>query len=233
VADGPRGSERARTALAFLRRNIASGEWPINSRIPREPDLMELLGVGKSTVREAVRSLANLGMLETLAGRGTFVRSRTPVSSVITEYVSDYDVREILVYRHALEIEACRQAAAHRTQADLATMRAAIGRAQEPASEAEWGTARESERARTPGPFHHLIFEASGNRLLPGLYAGVMAALRTPAARAHLSNGATAEQHRLDHAAILQAIEDRDADAAALAMAVHLDRDLVPVTAGA
>lgn len=222
VAGGPQGSEMARNTLAFLRRNIASGEWPINSRIPKEPELMELLGVGKSTIREAVRSLASLGMLETLPGRGTFVRSRTPVSSVITEYVSDYEVEEILVYRRALEIEAAQQAAVNRTDEQLAAMRAALDRS--PGSEPEGA----HQHAQTPGSFHHLIFEASGNRLMPGLYAGVMAALRRPSSQVHLVNGASPELREDDHLAILRAIENHDITGAAHAMALHVDRDLVP-----
>lgn len=66
---------------AGVRQKITSGEWPINSKIPTEPELMRLLGVGKTTVREAVRSLASLGVLEPLPGIGTFVRSRMPVST--------------------------------------------------------------------------------------------------------------------------------------------------------
>ena len=225
MADGPQGSEMARRTLAFLRRSIASGAWPINTRIPKEPELMELLGVGKSTVREAVRSLASLGMLETLPGRGTFVRSRTPVSSVITEYVSDYGVEEILVYRRALEIEAAQQAALNRTEEQLAAMRAALERS--PESEPE-GPHLPGERAQTPGSFHHLILEAGGNRLMAGLYAGVMAALRRPSAQVSLVNGAAPELRERDHLAILRAIEEQDVTAAAHAMALHVDRDLVP-----
>ena len=107
----PSGSERARRALAFLRHQIVSGQWPINSRIPIEAELMELMGVGKTTVREAVRSLASVGMLETLPGRGTFVRSRTPVSAVLTDTLDEYDLAELLVFRRALEVEAVQQAA--------------------------------------------------------------------------------------------------------------------------
>lgn len=223
MARGPQGSELARSTLAFLRRNIASGNWKVNSRIPRESELMELLGVGKSTVREAVRTLANLGMLETIPGLGTFVRSRTPVSSVITEYVSDYDVAEILGCRRALEIEAAQQAALHRTNEQLAAMYAALARS--PGSESALSDA--FERARTPGSFHQLIFEATGNRLMPGLYAGVMAALRRPSAQARLANGTTPELREHDHAAILRAIDNQDASAAARAMALHVDRDLL------
>ena len=51
------GSQKANDTLGFLRSKISSGEWPIDELIPKEPELMELIGVGKSTVREAVRSL--------------------------------------------------------------------------------------------------------------------------------------------------------------------------------
>lgn len=48
---------------------ISSGEWPLDSRIPSEPALVEQQGVGRDTVREAVRALVHTGMLE--AGRAT------------------------------------------------------------------------------------------------------------------------------------------------------------------
>src|SRR5690625_7550642 len=111
-----RGTERARTTLAYLRRQITTGQWQVGSRIPIEPELAEILGVGRSTVREAVRSLASIGMLETLPGRGTFVRSSTPTSSLLNEFLADFSLTEILSYRRALEVEAAQQAAIHRTE---------------------------------------------------------------------------------------------------------------------
>ena len=69
------GSQKANDTLGFLRSKILSGEWPIDELIPKEPELMDLIGVGKSTVREAVRSLATLGMLQTVPGVGTIGRA--------------------------------------------------------------------------------------------------------------------------------------------------------------
>ena len=120
------GSDRARRSLAYLRHRISSGEWPINSKIPTETELMQLLGVGKTTVREAVRALASVGMLEPLPGIGTFVRSRVPVSSLLTDYIAEFSVGEVLGYRRALEMEAAQQAALHRTDEQLAAMRRAV-----------------------------------------------------------------------------------------------------------
>src|SRR5690606_4825801 len=89
------GTERARRTLAYLRRKITTGEWAVGTRIPIEPELAETLGVGRSTIREAVRSLASIGMLETLPGRGTFVRSSTPTSAVLAEFLTAYTLEEL------------------------------------------------------------------------------------------------------------------------------------------
>lgn len=217
------GSERARRALAFLRRQIASGEWPINSRIPIEAELMELLGVGKTTVREAVRSLASVGMLETLPGRGTYVRSRTPVSAVLADTLAEYDLAEVLIFRRALEVEAVQQAAVRRTDEQLAALRDAHHRDLLPDPDYPGRV----ERGRTPGQFNFLVFEAAGSPLLTSMYAVVMAALRRGVDHGRVTYGASEELRRSDHTAVLAAIEAGDPVLAAHAMAKHVDRDLV------
>lgn len=215
----------SRATVTYLRRNITSGTWPINSRIPTEPELMETLGVGKTTVREAVRSLANLGMLEALAGRGTFVRSRTPVSSVVTEFVADYTSEDILLYRRALEVEGAARAAVHRTEEHLDALRAAVAR--DSARDVDYPPPPTTGLMRTPGQFHSLIMEASGSRLLVDLYAGVMAALRQALDRGEIVYGEPEAVRRHDHSQILAAIEAGDAQRAAEALAEHADRDLI------
>lgn len=211
--------------MAFLRGNIASGAWPVNTRIPKEPELAEMLGVGMSTVREAVRSLSVQGMLEPIKGIGTFVRSRTPAVSMLGDYVAAYPLDELLIYRHALEVEAAQRAASARTDAQLAALRASF----EHDREAEPGRPRSIERGETPGPFHHLVFEASGSELLAALYASVMGAVRQASSEGRVVYGSSHELRHLDHGAILDAIAAQDATAAALAMALHVDRDLVVV----
>ncbi|MBK0418119.1 FadR family transcriptional regulator [Leucobacter sp. CSA1] len=219
-----RGSQKARDTLGYLRDRISAGEWPVGERIPKEPELMELIGVGKSTVREAVRSLANLGMLETIPGVGTFVRARTPVSSILTEFLADHDLEEVLVYRRSLEIEAAQHAAVNRTEEHLQLLHAAHERASDPASEAARSEA--CDQSTTPGSFHHLIVEASGSKLLLDLYMGVMSVLQSASVDGRVFLGTTHETMHLDHGALLQAIEARDVRNAAHAMALHVDRDL-------
>lgn len=216
------GSQKARDTLAYLRSRISSGDWPVGELIPKEPELMELIGVGKSTVREAVRSLATLGMLETVPGVGTFVRSRTPVSSILTEFLADHDIEEVLVYRRSLEIEAAQTAAIKRDEAALAALRASYERS---VAAGEHDPERCDDMTRDES-FHRLVVEASGSALLLDLYTGVMTALEQAAAKGLVFLGTSQQTMQLDHGALLQAIEERDVRAAAHSMALHADRDL-------
>ncbi|MFT4306433.1 MAG: GntR family transcriptional regulator [Microbacterium sp.] len=215
------GSTRARTALGYLRRRITGGDWPVNSRIPTETELMGILGVGRTTVREAVRSLASVGMLETLPGRGTFVRARTPASSMLTDYLADVELADVLTLRRALEVEAAGQAAIHRSEDQFAALRAAH---RTTTRDVDYPT--RPERGHGQLPFHAALFEASGSTLLPALYGGVMASLRRAIDRGQVVYADSAERRRLDHETILAAIEAQDAVAAAREMSTHVDHDL-------
>ncbi len=218
------GSQKAHDTLAFLRARISSGEWAVGELIPKEPELMELIGVGKSTVREAVRSLATLGMLQTVPGVGTFVRARTPVSSILSEFLADHDLEEVLVYRRSLEIEAAQTAAVRRSEEQLSALRESYRRSLD-AHERGIDGERCNDVGR-PDSFHRLIVEASGSRLLLDLYNGVMSTLNEAAARGRVFVGTTEETMLLDHGALLQAISQRNVRDTAHAMALHADRDL-------
>lgn len=215
------GSEKARSTVAYLRARILDGDWPVNGRIPRESELMEAIGVGKSTVREAVRSLAAMGMLETVRGVGTFVRSRTPVSAVLSDAVGGHELADVLSLRRALEVEAARLAAARRTELQLAALRRAVDLDRHPAEHDR------VQRGRTPGEFHQLVFDAAGSPLLSGLYAGVLATVRAAVAGGRVSRAGAAER-QADHEALLEAISLGDQNAAGELMAEHVDRDLQP-----
>lgn len=224
------GSHKVREAHDFLRSRISSGEWGLGELIPKEPELMDLIGVGRSTVREAVRSLTTLGMLEPVPGVGTFVRARTPVSSLLTEFLVEQDLEEVLIYRRSLEIEAAQTAAVKRSDEQLAALRASYERSLALGSaEGEGAAAGACERCNDiarPDSFHRLIVEASGSKLLLDLYTGVMTVLGRAVARGVVFLGISADTMHLDHGALLKAIEERDVRDAAHTMALHADRDL-------
>lgn len=188
---------------------------------------MELIGVGKSTVREAVRSLATLGILQTVQGVGTFVRARTPVGSILTEFLADHDLEEVLIYRRSLEIEAAQTAAVKRSEEQMDALRRSFERSCAAHDGSGW--IADEERCNDidrDESFHRLIVEASGSRLLLDLYTGVMQALNTAEMRGRVFVGTTPETMLLDHGALLRAVEERNVRDAAHAMALHADRDL-------
>ncbi|MFT4082355.1 MAG: FCD domain-containing protein [Nocardioides sp.] len=216
------GSERARETVRRLQGDIMSGRWPINSRIPNEAELAVELGVGRSTVREAVRSLAHLGMLEPAPGRGTFVRSLNPVRGVLSDFVAGHSWADVLAVRRGLEVQAA-ELAARRVDAEAL---ARLGAAQQ--ADVEGSTHPDGvERGRTPGQFHALIVEAAGNRLLSELYAVLMATLREGVRRGRLASGESAADRRAEHAALLAAIAAGNPAAAAAIAARHADHDFV------
>jgi len=214
------GTDRSRETLRILTENITSGRWPLNSRIPTEAQLMAELGVGRSTVREAVSSLTAMGMLEPARSRGTFVRSVNPVSAVLSEFLGQHDTAEILQVRRMLEIETTRLAALLRTDEQLERLRAAHER--DMVGDASQGVVR----GDTPGQFHAIVVEAAGNSLLADLHAGLLRGIRAAVRRGALRSTISPEERLRDHATILDAITDRDPERAQQAAAEHADRDL-------
>lgn len=219
----PRSAKSAK-AFDYLRSRIETGEWPVNSRIPREPELMKFIGVGKSTLREAVQSLTGLGMLEPLRGIGTFVRSRTPVRAVLVSSISGYSLEDILELRSAIEVEAARQAALRRSDEEAALLRRLLREEHNAGAE----TSLAPSHGQAPGAFHQQLLAAAGNPLLQDLYAGAIAAIREKKKAGLLSEDDDPAMRHDDHEAIAAAVERREPSAAANAMARHTAHDIVP-----
>lgn len=219
MTSGARGSGRAREAARRLQADITSGRWPVNSRIPTEAELAAELGVGRSTIREAVRSLAHLGMLEPAPGRGTFVRSLNPVRGVLSDFVEAHSWPDILAVRKALEVQAAELAAVRADEDGLARLREA--------HDADVEGRGGAERGRAPGQFHAVLMELSGNQLLAEMYAAVVAAIRTGLRRGAIAPGQDDAGRQADHAALLAALVAGNATAAAAVAGSHVERDLV------
>ncbi|MCG7286986.1 FCD domain-containing protein [Cellulomonas sp. ACRRI] len=108
--------------VAQLRARITSGDWPVGTRIPPEPALVELLGVGRNTVREAVQSLVHAGLVERRQGSGTYVLSTSELAVSMGRQIADARQRDVIEVRRSLEVEAARLAARRRTTTDVATI---------------------------------------------------------------------------------------------------------------
>lgn len=214
----PTGSARARETVGQLQEAIRSGRWPVNSQIPTESELAAELGVGRSTVREAVRSLAHLGMLEPAAGRGTFVRSLNPVRGVLSDFAAEHSWTDILTVRRALEVQAAALAAQRCGVEGVERLRAACRLGP--------GTADGTAAPQAPGQFHAILVDLADNQLLAELYSGLIGALRHGLESGAVCHGLPVEIREREHEAMVAAIAARNATAAAALAAAHADHDL-------
>src|SRR5699024_4237112 len=137
-------------------------------RLPGERALAESLGVGRSAVREAIAALEVLGIVETRAGSGTYMRSGTSEllpSTLSWSLLLDQDrISELSVVRGALERSAAEIAAAHRTEDDARELLALVDRQQEAADDPEGYV--EADIA-----FHRGLAQVAGSSLLGELLA--------------------------------------------------------------
>jgi GntR family transcriptional repressor for pyruvate dehydrogenase complex len=120
-----RPSPLVEQATEHLREQIVSGQWPVGTRLPGETALAAQLGVGRSTVREALRALAGAGLVRSRQGAGVFVVSTEPDEDFGTR-LRRAAVADVYEVRAMVEVQAARLAAERRTEADLAGLEAAL-----------------------------------------------------------------------------------------------------------
>lgn len=102
-----------------LQKQIKEGKLKEGDKLPIEPELMKIFGVGRSTIREAVKMLLNRGYLSVQQGRGTFVKSQIPTNESFEQRLQQADIQDLYDVRKILEIAIAERAALHRTEQDL------------------------------------------------------------------------------------------------------------------
>ena len=203
-------------AIAHLRDQIANGEWGLGDRLPAEPALAQQMGVGRSTVREAVRVLSHAGVLEVRQGAGTFVRATTSPSDFAVR-LQRAEAVEVYEVRRALEVEAAGLAALRRTPGDLAVIDKALARrtaARKKNDERGFLTADLA--------FHKAVVDAAHNPLLSALYASSIAAIARAIDDVVADPSMTTDSRAL-HEKLAQAVRRKDQRAAITAVRRHLD----------
>jgi GntR family transcriptional regulator, transcriptional repressor for pyruvate dehydrogenase complex len=169
-----RRSPLVEQAIERLREQITSGAWPVGTRLPSEAALAAGLGVGRSTIREAIRALASTGMVESRQGAGTFVRAAEAAEVGLETRLRRAAVLDVYEVRHALEHQASRLAATRRDADDLARLEAALDRRQTALAVARDATFVEADLA-----FHQAVVEAAHNPILTELFTSMTSALRS------------------------------------------------------
>jgi len=147
-----------------IRQDISKGKYPPNEKIPAEPELMKLYGVGRSTIREAIKSLAISGILKVQQGSGTFVNDDQE-SETIDEKLKHADFDDIHAVRRLLEEEIVKLAAINHTEEQLKEMERCL-EDRRLAILAEQAL----QCANADIAFHMVIAQASKNNVLAQLY---------------------------------------------------------------
>jgi GntR family transcriptional repressor for pyruvate dehydrogenase complex len=206
-------------AIEKLKGMIVSGQLRPGDRLPREADLATDLGLSRSSLREAVRALSIVRILDVRQGDGTYVSSLAADSlldalSFIVEFHHDASVLDLLEVRRNLEPAASARAAVRIDDKALDELEEILDRST-PDSAVE-------ELVRNDVEFHRAIGTASGNPVL----ASLIESLSGPTQRARVWRGITQEgalvRTLAEHRSIFDAIRAHDPDLARTWATVHI-----------
>lgn len=205
--------EIARNLLDYV---FASDMAP-GTRMPSERQLAQSLGVGRSSVREALKSLGLLGLVEVRQGDGTYLKR--PDSELLPKVIEwglllgERRTLDLVDARQQIEVVVARLAAERRTTAQVQAMKKVLQRM---GRSGKVETFVESDVA-----FHLSVAEAAQNTVLLGVLDGVQSLLRVWIRRVVAEAGETRSSYE-EHVPVFSAIERGDPEAAGAAMTAHM-----------
>jgi GntR family transcriptional repressor for pyruvate dehydrogenase complex len=207
------------SAIDKIKEMIMSGELHPGDRLPKEADLAERLGLSRNSLREAVKALSLIRVLDVRQGDGTYVTSLQPrllldALTFVVDFHRDHTVLEFFEVRRILEPAAAAKAAQTMNDGDIAQLRGVLEELDDDPT-AEELVANDLE-------FHRQIAAGSGNSVLSSL----IESLSGPTTRARIWRGLTQEgavaKTRDQHWAIYDAIAARQPEIASAWATVHV-----------
>lgn len=212
-----RHERRYELVAGQIQQLISSGALKPGDKLPAERDLCRQLGVGRSSIRDAVRVLETMGILEARHGHGTVVRDQAAEALVVPLRTARRRevVRELLEVRRMLEPSLAARAAKNATAAEIAHMQSILARHERKLRRGEQAIEEDSQ-------FHYSIALAARNGVVLKVLDVLMDQLIESRSRS-LQVPGRAERSYAGHRAILRAIEKRDAKAAEAAVRRHLE----------
>ncbi len=199
---------------------IENGQLNVGDQLPGERDLVSQLGVGRASVREALRILEAQGLVEVRPGIGTFITDDVATGDeAILQWFQQHadEVLHMVEVREALDRQAAMLAAGRISATQIAELHKNI--------EQQFACLHEKDTeqlVQLDHKFHHLIAEASGNELLMQLITSIIEAMINPR-RSVLHTAGRAEESVQQHRAIVLAIESGDPQSAEVAVQNHID----------
>ncbi|MEO1222826.1 MAG: FCD domain-containing protein [Pseudomonadota bacterium] len=216
-ADDRSDGADSNAALVQLRAWLVRRDLPANTRLPAERVLSEELGVSRGELRKALAELEQEGQLWRHVGKGTFTGVREVEGPSLKELERQTNPAEVMRARLLIEPMLAREAALNATSTDVEAFHRCLIRTREAAT---W---RQYEAA--DNELHRCIAKASQNRLLLGLFDvlnSVRRAVVWGRLRAHEGRPPADHHSFAEHERIVQAIAERDLEAAGRLMHGHL-----------
>jgi GntR family transcriptional repressor for pyruvate dehydrogenase complex len=188
-------------------------------KLPSERELAELLQVSRSSIRDAIRGLELMGLVEPRQGSGTIVRELS-AEAVVNPFANALKhrqelVSELLDFRKMLEPPLAARAAAHASPEEVLEMEEILQRQQKKQEQGEVAIAEDAE-------FHYSVALASGNSVVLKVIDTIMDLLRDTRERSLQVEGRS-QKSLAGHRRILAAIKRHDAEAAKAAMRRHIE----------
>ena len=201
-----------------LIQGIIDDEYAIGEKLPIEPELMKIYGVGRSSIREAIKILSIKGVLSVQQGVGTFVTSKNVQESLETK-IDKAEIEEVYEVRSVLDSKIAAKAAIHRSDKDLKTMKMYLDLRKKLAGENQ---ALECYQADIN--FHISIAEACGNALLKEIYKITSKHILRTFESSHNNNTDSFKISQKIHTDLYQCIENKDPENAARIAQLIVDK---------
>jgi DNA-binding FadR family transcriptional regulator len=206
-------------AIERIKEMIVSGQLRPGDRLPKEADLANRLGLSRNSLREAVRALSLVRVLDVRQGDGTYVTSLRPellfdAVAFLADFHRDDSITYLLEVRRILEPASAAMAAQHMTDEAIAELGDTLD-ARHDDTDNEYLVATDLD-------FHRRIAIGSGNPVLASLIGSLShPTVRSRTWRRIAHEGATAHSHE-QHRAIFHAIQARQPEVARAWAAVHV-----------
>lgn len=204
-----------------LQAMIRSAEYKPGDKLPTEGELMEKFSVSRITVREAVRKLRTMGLVEVRQGDGTFVKELTPNSfmkpllSMLS--LDKKNLRDVFEVRLVIECKAAELAARRATGEQLEKMRQHLSGMEQSIAAGNPEQYNEQDML-----FHYAILQSSGNQIITAIGDMIVSMIRD-SIRASISPPNALENSIAMHKKIYSAIAQKDPTGAVAAMQQHLE----------
>ncbi len=212
------GKKKSDIVFEHLKKSILLGKISLGSRLPSEATLCKEFSFSRVTIREALKKLTALGLVETKHGGGTYVNK--PIEHLDPSFqlykLSEIDRMYMFEFRKMIEVESAALAAARATSQDIDEMRNTINKMK--------SDTQIEDVTKDDLDFHHSLAKASKNPLIEKVFSVLMDNY-TAMLRENVVMMGTAGAK--EHERIIGAIEIRDTNKAREFMTDHINASIL------